>query len=440
MPRRSSDGYSPVSVLSNLGQGDRRPAIREWTPRNAEGNQPDALTLRAALLESNNAAAADLQQQVGVRTVLTRGRRRRSERTARCAVARARHRPRLAARSHRGLHDVPGRRGGRAPARHRRRLRRRRRRGVRAAGRTQAGHRRRRRRFRWSRCCGTSIDRGTGSAARALGVRGAGRRQDRNHRRVSRCVVRRLFVLGGRGRVGRLRSAGADRPRGVRRARRAADLGRLHEARREPAAGRRISPCPTASRPSSCAMCRICSRSTAVRSTREYFKDGDADPVAVLSGSPRDRSNSARPVRSKACSVRSAARSAGSSRALMQRSVRESAPLVMRTGTLPTADASGIVRASPAQRWPFCGTSRRIRSCPHRSIDAARVDVGGVSGRRGIRWATAGRISGSGRRRARSRRCRVRRRPAVPLDAEADGYFSGLIDARPWQPLPVPAR
>ena len=42
----------------------------EWTPRNAHGEQADALTLRAALLESNNAAAADLQQLVGSRPVL----------------------------------------------------------------------------------------------------------------------------------------------------------------------------------------------------------------------------------------------------------------------------------------------------------------------------------------------------------------------------------
>jgi membrane carboxypeptidase/penicillin-binding protein len=63
-------GYSPVSVLSSLDKvsvaGDR-----EWTPRNAEGNLPAALTLRAALMESNNAAAADLQQKIGIRTVLT---------------------------------------------------------------------------------------------------------------------------------------------------------------------------------------------------------------------------------------------------------------------------------------------------------------------------------------------------------------------------------
>ena len=62
-------GYSPVSVLKNL-QRVPAPADPEWMPRSAHGNQPDELTLRAALLESNNAAAADLQQEIGTRAVL----------------------------------------------------------------------------------------------------------------------------------------------------------------------------------------------------------------------------------------------------------------------------------------------------------------------------------------------------------------------------------
>jgi 1A family penicillin-binding protein len=63
-------GYSPVSVLSSLDRVSV-PGDREWTPRNAEGRLPAELTLRAALIESNNAAAADLQQKIGGRTVLT---------------------------------------------------------------------------------------------------------------------------------------------------------------------------------------------------------------------------------------------------------------------------------------------------------------------------------------------------------------------------------
>jgi penicillin-binding protein 1A len=62
-------GYSPVSVLKNL-QRVPAPTNPEWNPRNAHGEQPDAMTLRAALLESNNAAAVDLQQEIGTRPVL----------------------------------------------------------------------------------------------------------------------------------------------------------------------------------------------------------------------------------------------------------------------------------------------------------------------------------------------------------------------------------
>ena len=61
-------GYSPVSVLTNLRHVSA-PGDPEWSPR-SEGEQPDALTLRAALLESNNPAAADLLQRIGTRAVL----------------------------------------------------------------------------------------------------------------------------------------------------------------------------------------------------------------------------------------------------------------------------------------------------------------------------------------------------------------------------------
>ena len=62
-------GYSPVSVLSNL-QRVSAPQDPEWNPRNAHGEQLDRMTLREALLESNNAAAANLQQEVSTRAVL----------------------------------------------------------------------------------------------------------------------------------------------------------------------------------------------------------------------------------------------------------------------------------------------------------------------------------------------------------------------------------
>jgi penicillin-binding protein 1A len=62
-------GFSPVSVLEGLAniapQGPE-----EWAPRNASGDTPDALTLRAALIESNNRAATALQQRLGSGPVL----------------------------------------------------------------------------------------------------------------------------------------------------------------------------------------------------------------------------------------------------------------------------------------------------------------------------------------------------------------------------------
>ncbi len=62
-------GFSPVSVLAGLAT-IRPQGPDEWAPRNARGETPDALTLRAALVESNNRAATALQQRVGSRPVL----------------------------------------------------------------------------------------------------------------------------------------------------------------------------------------------------------------------------------------------------------------------------------------------------------------------------------------------------------------------------------
>jgi penicillin-binding protein 1A len=74
-------GYSPVSIVGGLASIQPQ-GPDEWSPRNADGTTTDALTLRAALLESNNRAATVLQQQVGSKPVLS-----------------------LA--SHVGLHDMP---------------------------------------------------------------------------------------------------------------------------------------------------------------------------------------------------------------------------------------------------------------------------------------------------------------------------------------------
>jgi 1A family penicillin-binding protein len=62
-------GFSPVSVLSDLGHVPPQ-GPDEWSPRNVEADAPDALTLRAALLESDNRAATMLQQRIGSRPVL----------------------------------------------------------------------------------------------------------------------------------------------------------------------------------------------------------------------------------------------------------------------------------------------------------------------------------------------------------------------------------
>src|SRR5262249_33502343 len=59
-----SNGYSPVSVLDGLSSIPPQ-GPTEWAPRNAGDEQEESLTLRAALLESNNRAAALLQQRIG---------------------------------------------------------------------------------------------------------------------------------------------------------------------------------------------------------------------------------------------------------------------------------------------------------------------------------------------------------------------------------------
>jgi penicillin-binding protein 1A len=195
-------GYSPVSVLSSLDRVSV-PGDREWSPRNAEGDLPAELTLRAALIESNNAAAAELQQKIGVRTVLS---------VADDAG--------LA-----GLPEVPSLALGTglvtpldltaaftcSPAEEIARL---------AASSTCATTRAGVRAVSAKRVVGAEvisdgkhaadvIDRGTGSPARALGC--ADRSANRNDRRLSRCMWW-LFFFGGCGRVGRFRSASADRP------------------------------------------------------------------------------------------------------------------------------------------------------------------------------------------------------------------------------------
>lgn len=62
-------GFSPVSILTGLDSIEPQ-GPDEWAPRNVGDDPANALTLRAALIESNNRAATALQRQVGTRPVL----------------------------------------------------------------------------------------------------------------------------------------------------------------------------------------------------------------------------------------------------------------------------------------------------------------------------------------------------------------------------------
>jgi penicillin-binding protein 1A len=67
-------GYSPVSVLTGLDSVGA-PDDPEWHPSNVSTRPggSDEITLRAALTESNNAAAVVLQQRIGTREVVRLG-------------------------------------------------------------------------------------------------------------------------------------------------------------------------------------------------------------------------------------------------------------------------------------------------------------------------------------------------------------------------------
>jgi 1A family penicillin-binding protein len=63
-------GLSPVSVISGLSDVAIEAADGVWIPRDERAGGQDEMTLREALLESNNAAAVLLQQQMGSAPVL----------------------------------------------------------------------------------------------------------------------------------------------------------------------------------------------------------------------------------------------------------------------------------------------------------------------------------------------------------------------------------
>lgn len=63
-------GYSPVSVLQGLSRIPPQ-GPDEWSPRNARDDEnADELTLRAALIESDNRAATAMQRRIGAKPVL----------------------------------------------------------------------------------------------------------------------------------------------------------------------------------------------------------------------------------------------------------------------------------------------------------------------------------------------------------------------------------
>jgi len=64
------NGMSPVSTISGIKQVAISAPEGVWIPRDERASEQDELTLREALLESNNAAAVLLQQHVGSRPVL----------------------------------------------------------------------------------------------------------------------------------------------------------------------------------------------------------------------------------------------------------------------------------------------------------------------------------------------------------------------------------
>ena len=63
-------GMSPASTISGLRQVAIAAPAGVWIPRDERASEHDALSLREALLESSNAAAVLLQQRVGSRPVL----------------------------------------------------------------------------------------------------------------------------------------------------------------------------------------------------------------------------------------------------------------------------------------------------------------------------------------------------------------------------------
>jgi penicillin-binding protein 1A len=65
-----SEGWSPVSSITDLATVSAADGDEEWVPRNVRQGGRDTVTLRQALVDSDNRAAVALQQRLGSRTVL----------------------------------------------------------------------------------------------------------------------------------------------------------------------------------------------------------------------------------------------------------------------------------------------------------------------------------------------------------------------------------
>ena len=178
------------------------------------------------------------------------------------------------------------------------------------------------------------INAGTGARARSARLHAAGRRQDRHDQRLQRRLVRRLHAVAGRRRLGRLRSAAHDPAQRLRRRRRRADVGGVHEGRHARRQAGVASRRRRASRPPASAGCRASSPPRAASTSRSSTKRAGTR-VGRWSTPSTSRAAPSRPT-SATCT-----RAAGSS----ERS-RPSSAATTSAATAPRVDDAGLPPAS----------------------------------------------------------------------------------------------